>query len=292
MFKFITGKPGNQAFLLIIWIIAALLQGCTVSQDPPQPNTWKSFWQLNKDLKIVTAAGYSQLCLFDLKSLRDYPDSKYIPLLKSYADEGIQITVYVQEMEANEKTLQLAQSIGASAVILYEKDLLTLFKEAGYQTYWWAGVAYPRDHSDLPTYLGWPDLRSAAVRQNIADWVIENYQKADTDGGVSLDYIRWNRVGDGREAEQITDLVQRIRSEWLEVGKGSVTAAVYPYMGKDPSYGGALSVGQQWDQWLKNGLIDVAYPMAYKSQDIPVQLKEWAAYDKQKIVPCLSVMNY
>jgi hypothetical protein len=72
---------------------------------------WKTFSQLKTDLKTITDAGYSKVCLFDLHSIQDYPDPRYISLLKKYADAGLEITVYVQQVEPNQDTLDLVQSI-------------------------------------------------------------------------------------------------------------------------------------------------------------------------------------
>jgi hypothetical protein len=274
----------------IIFLALMLINSCSVD-DPGavDQDRWKPFSQLKADLRAITDAGYSEVCLFDLKSIQDYPDSRYISLLKNYADGGLEITVYVQQVEPNQDTLALVQSIGASSVILYEKDLLALFKEAGVRTFWWSGVAYPPYHADRLQYMGWPDLRSERVRQDIADWAVQIPEEID--GGLSLDYIRWNEVGNGRNAEQVTDLVQRIRTNWNMMARGTLSAAVYPYLGKDPRYGGALSVGQKWNEWLENDLLDFVYPMAYNSEDIPWHIREWESYDMHRIVPCLSVID-
>ncbi|HDQ70507.1 MAG TPA: hypothetical protein ENN19_00220 [Chloroflexi bacterium] len=245
--------------------------------------------QLQTDLEIVTAAGYSRVCLFDLEAIRDYPDPGYVPLLKAYANRDLDITVYVQKVEANQETLDLVWAIGASRVILYEVDLLNLFQAAGVKTDWWSGVAYSYNHLKRPQYLGWPDLRGEQMRQELADWAM---QMPPITGGLSLDYIRWNKVGDGRTAGQVTDLVQKIRHNWDAAGQGSLSAAVYPYLGASPNYGGALSVGQAWDEWLDDGLLDWVYPMAYDSEHLGSYIKEWAGYDTSKIVPCLSVINF
>ncbi len=251
---------------------------------------WKTFDQLEADLEAVTNAGYPKLCLFDLNSIWGYPDSRYIPLVKKFAESGVEIAIYVQDVESNPQTLNIVQSIGASSVFVNDKTLITLFRNAGIKTFWWSGVAYPPNHKDQPQYLGWPDLRSEQVRRDIADWAVRIPQ--DVEGGLSLDYIRWNAVGNERTAEQVTDLVQRIRSNWNTVGKGTLSASVYPYLGVNPSDGGALSVGQRWGEWLRNGLLDFVSPMAYDSQDIPYLIGEWKTYDKGKIVPCLSVVIY
>jgi hypothetical protein len=251
---------------------------------------WKTFSQIEVDLETVVRGGYSKLCLFDLDSIWGYPDSRYIPLLKKYVDSGIEITIYVQEVEPSQQTLNAVQSIGATSVIVYDKNLSALFKNAGMKTFWWSAAAYPPNHKDQPQYLGWPDLRSEQVRRDIADWAVQIPKEVD--GGLSLDYIRWNAVGNERTAEQVTDLVQRIRSNWNAMGKGTVSAAVYPYLGAGPNNGGALSVGQKWDEWLRKGLIDFVSPMAYNSQDIPWLIGGWKAYDKGKIIPCLSVVIY
>jgi hypothetical protein len=229
------------------------------------------------------------VCLFDLKSIRDYPDSRYIPLLKKYADNGLEITVKVQGVEPSQETLDLVHSIGASSTIVYERELLALFNEAGLETYWWSGTAYPPNHTDRSQYMDWPDLRSEQVREEIAHWAV---QIPEVHGGLALDYIRWNEVGDGRNAEQVTDLVRRIRAGWDVTGNGYLTASVYPYLGRHPDDGGALSVGQEWDDWLESGLVDFVYPMAYQSEDIPYHLREWGTYDKERIVPCLSVIDF
>jgi hypothetical protein len=251
---------------------------------------WKTFSQVEADLKAITDAGYSKVCLFDLKSIQGYPDPRYVPLLRRYADGGLEITVYVQEVVPDQTTLNLARQIGASSAIVYERDLLSLFKAAEMKTYWWSIVADPLKHPDQPKYMEWIDLRSESVRQDVARWAVQIPQEAD--GGLSLDYIRWNQVGSGRTADQVTDLVRRIRANWNALGNGPLSAAVYPNLGQDPSDGGALSVGQKWNEWLKDGLLDFAYPMAYESKDIPQLIKEWESYDWHRIIPCLSVIDF
>jgi hypothetical protein len=276
--------------LAILWALM-LVTSCQVGDSGSNVGgRWKTFSQLKADLRAITRAGYSRVCLFDLRDIRDYPDPRYVSLLKQYADDGLEITIYVQQIEPEQATLELVQSIGASSVILYESDLLDLFSRAAVTTFWWSGVAYPPNHADYPDYFGWPDLRNEGVRQGIADWASQVPQEVD--GGLSLDYIRWNEVGNGRTAEQVTDLLQRIKANWDMVGRGTLSAAVYPYLGKGPENGGALSVGQEWDGWLEQGLLDFVYPMAYISEDIPDHIKEWASYDASRIVPCLSVAHY
>lgn len=281
----------------IILLITSCSLNDTVSINPGQSDLeltdqeqWKVFSQLEGDLEAITDAGYSKLCLFELRSIAAYPDSRYIPLLKRYADDGLEIIVYAQEIKAHQNTVNLVQSIGASSVIVYERDLLTFFKKAGIKTLWWSGVAYPPAHADRPQYMGWPDLRNAQVRQDIADWAVQIPEEVD--GGLALDYVRWNKVGNGRNAEQVTDLVRRIRKNWDVKGKGILTAAVYPYLGQSPQDGGALSVGQKWNEWLEDGLLDFVYPMAYCSEDIPWLISEWESYEKHKIIPVLSVIEY
>jgi hypothetical protein len=254
------------------------------------PYHWKSFSQLEIDLDIITAAGYSRVCLFDLKAIRDYPDPRYIPLVKQYADRSLEITVYVQDVEVSQSTVELLSKIGGSAVIVHEEKLSDLFHTADIPIFWWSGTAFPDNHRERPQYLGWTDLRGEQVRQDIADWAVQIPRKVD--GGLSLDYIRWNKVGAGRNAEQVTDLVQRIRVNWDRVGNGTLSAAVYPYLGQSTRDGGALSVGQKWDEWLENDLLDFVYPMAYDSKDIPWLIVEWKSYDQHRIVPCLSAIDF
>ncbi len=251
---------------------------------------WKPFVQLEADLEAVATAGYSRVCVFDLEAIRDYPDPRYVLLLQEYANLGIEITIYVQKIKADQNTLDLVRAIGGSQIIVYEQELLELFRAAGIKTYWWSGVAFPYAHSEQPQYLDWPDLRSEQVRQALADWAVQI--PPSIEDGLSLDYIRWNQVGDERTAEQVTDLLRKIRRNWKRVGKGSLSAAVYPYLGASPNHGGALSVGQKWNEWLRDGLVDWVYPMAYNSQYLAEYIEEWQEYEVARIVPCLSVMDY
>ncbi len=276
---------------MFIWTL--LLNGCRTGQASSagsgQVERWKSYAQLEADLKIVTNAGYERVCVFDLKSIGNYPDPRYIALLAQYAAQGTELTVFVQEIAPDQTTLDLVRRIGASSVILYDKDLWALFEESHLKTSWWSGVAFPPRHKERPQYKGWPDLRSDQIRQDIANWAVQTPQ---VDGGLVLDYIRWNQVGDGRNAEQVVDLVRQIRAKWNSVGSGPLAAAVFPYLGQSPSDGGALSVGQEWNKWLQEGLVDLVYPMAYISQDIPWLIQQWKPYDKHTLVPCLSVIDY
>ncbi len=245
---------------------------------------------LKTDLQMIQQAGYKRVCLFDLQAIRDYPDPAYISFLRQYADKGIEITVYVQDVPADQETINLFRAIGATRAIIYERELLEIFQTTQISVSWWAGVAFPYNHTERPQYMSWPDLRSEQMREELADWAVQI--PASVDGGLSLDYIRWNQVGDGRTAEQVTDLVQKIRDRWDQAGHGRLSAAVYPYLGNSPRHGGALSVGQKWNEWLDNGLVDWVYPMAYNSQDLAAHIREWKSYDPTKIVPCLSLMDY
>lgn len=278
----------NRFLLLVVFVALVIIPSCRVGERG-LGSEWKPFAQLKADLRKITKAGYSEVCLFDLKSIQEYPDSRYVSLLKKYAEDGLKIAVYVQDVEPSQDTLDLVQSIGASSVIVYERDLLELFRETGVNTVWWSGTAYPPNHTARLQYMDWPDLRSEDVREDIANWAV---QIPDVDGRLSLDYIRWNEVGDGRNAEQITDLLRRIRINWDVNGNGTLSAAVFPYMGRHPDDGGALSVGQKWDEWLEDDLVDFVYPMAYNSRNIPDHLKEWETYDTDRIIPCLSVIDF
>jgi hypothetical protein len=278
----------NRFLLLVVFIVLVIVPSCRVGERG-LGSEWKSQAQLKADLRKITKAGYSKVCLFDLKSIHEYPDARYISLLKKYAQNGLQITVYVQDVEPSQDTLDLVHSIGASSVIVYERDLLELFRGAGVKTVWWSGTAYPPNHAARLQYMGWPDLRNEEVREDIANWAV---QIPDVDGGLSLDYIRWNEVGDGRNAEQVTDLLRRIRINWDMNGNGPLSVAVFPYLGRYPDDGGALSVGQKWDEWLEDDLVDFVYPMAYNSKDIPAHLKEWETYGTDRVVPCLSVIDF
>lgn len=277
------------SLLLVIPLALGLAPRCRAHHPTPD-DQWKSFRQLKADLRAVSKAGYTKVCLFDLQSIRNHPDSRYISFLEEYSEKKeLEITVYVQSVEPDQDTLDLVERIGASSVIVYDEQLLTLFREAGIKTTWWAGTAYPPNHFELQQYREWPDLRSEQVRQEIADWVV---QAPKAEGGLSLDYIRWNEVGKGRNAEQVTDLLRRIRTNWDMNGSGALSAAVFPFLGRFPDDGGALSVGQKWDEWLEEGLVDFVYPMAYNSESIPIHLEEWESYDAQRVIPCLSVIDY
>jgi len=259
------------------------------SVTPEKTEPWKPFSQLDTDLKTIVNAGYAEICLFDLKSLRDYPDPRYLTLLTQYAIGGIEFTVFVQDIEPTQETIDLVKRIGITSVILSQKDSAVVFEQAQLRIAWWRGVAYPPNHKTRPQYEGWPDLRSEQVRQDIADWAVQIPSVGDS---LVLDYIRWNGIGNGRNAEQVTDLVRRIRAQWGLAEKGTLSAAVFPYLGTGPNDGGALSVGQKWNEWLEDGLLDSVYPMAYISQDIPWLVEQWKPYDKHKLAPCLSVIDY
>ena len=63
--------------------------------------------------------------------------------------------------------------------------------------------------------------------------------------------------------DEVTRLIGRLASTAREVRPGiTVSAAVYP----DPAKARA-DFGQAWDQWLRDGLIDVAVPMCYAAND-------------------------
>lgn len=270
--------------------MGAVLSLPTVYRSSDPQHRWKSFDQLAADLESVVQAGYTSVVLFDLISIRDYPDPRYVPLVRGYAERGIEISVYAQYVQGDQAAVDLVQALGASTVIVYDRELLTTFRGAGIRARWWSAVGYPLRHPDVPSYLGWPDLRSEQIRAELASWAAT--VPAEVDGGLSLDYIRWNEVGAGRDAAQVTDLAQRIRANWNALGRGELSAAVYPYLGESPADGGALAVGQRWNEWLAAGLIDYAYPMAYESDALPHQIEEWATYDRSRIIPCLSLEDF
>ena len=239
--------------------------------------------RLEADLALLEAADYTSLCLFDLTGIHQHPDrDAYVQLLRAYADRGWDIAIYAQEIDPA-TALELVDEIGAPTILVYEREVLQAFAGSDVTVWWWSGAAYPRNHPDRPAYKGWPDLRQEEVRADIAAWIVETVP-SQVDGGLSLDYIRWNEVGAGREAEMVTDLVRRVRAQW----DGPLSAAVYPYIGESPRHGGALSVGQRWDVWLEEDLVDFVYPMAYASEDLPSLIAVWASYEQDSIVPCLS----
>lgn len=266
---------------------AALL--ALASCRPAAAESWKPYPQLARDLETLVGAGYRRICIFDLKSVRDYPDLRYRELLRQTAARGVEIAVYAQELPADRGTVELARAIGARGVIAYEPPLLELFAGAGFRTTWWAIIGYPRAHPDLKTHEGWIDLRDRETRVELARRALALPPSAD--GGIALDYIRWNRAGAGRSAEQVTDVVSRIRRRLTARGLGPLAAAVYPYVGKNASYGGSLAVGQEWHLWLRDGLLDFVIPMAYESDDLPRLLGEWRPFG-ERVVPCLSVQDF
>jgi hypothetical protein len=266
----------------VLWVLASGGPSAAAAR-------WKPYDQLARDIETVVGDGYRRICIFDLKTVRDHPDARYRELLRQTAARGVEIAVYAQEMAADRATLDLARQIGAREIIAYEKPLLELFAGAGFRITWWALIGYPSAHPELKNWEGWIDLRDRETRVELTRLALT--PPLPVAGGISLDYIRWNKAGAGRSAEQVTDIVSRIHRRLTARGAGPLSAAVYPYVGKSASHGGSLSVEQEWHLWLKEGLLEFAIPMAYESEDIPRLLGEWRPY-RERIVPALSVMNY
>lgn len=244
----------------------------------------KPYEQLVSDLAQVTAAGYRKIGIFDLKGIGDTGNAAYFDLIRSYADQGVEIAVFVQGMKSS-SAVELARKIGASSAIVRSTTLERELRNAGLKTVWWSLVAYPETAADLPFYMGWPDLRDDGVRSALAERAVDS---PVTGGGRNLDYVRWNRTDQQRTNEQVTDLVRRIRAAGSR--GGPLSADVYPYLGGGNGDGGARDVGQRWDLWLAEGLVDEVYPMAYLSADLPWLIPQWAPYGS-RVVPVVSAVD-
>lgn len=69
---------------------------------------------------------------------------------------------------------------------------------------------------------------------------------------IWCEWLRWN-------ARQVTQLVKEIREAIVQSGKKVVlTAAVFP-----DHETSKLLIGQDWEEWVKLGLVDEIYPMLY-----------------------------
>lgn len=258
---------------------------------PAPPAPWKSGAQLITDFNLINS-NYSRWGIFELKAIRDHPQSTYVQsLIRSYADAGTKLYVYVQNLTANATTLALAQTCGFSGVITYEDAILTLFRNAGMEVFWWANVCYPGVYDyGLSEYGGWPDLTQSSIRQTIANRVVSTANSKGTITGMVLDYIRWNTHGSPRTAAQVTDLVQKIRAQWNK----RLEASVFSYIGAhDGSSGGGGAVCQLWDDWIAAGYYNYYSPMSYNSADLNwLVTTQWNTFPAGIMSPALSVKDY
>lgn len=119
-------------------------------------------------------------------------------------------------------------------------------------------VRYP----DFVGSLG-PTVRrrfESATDRKIADW--PNDVKS---GALRQEFLHWR-------CERVTDLVSEVRSMLRREGQEKLlTAAVY---GKYPSC--ADAVGQDWEAWVRAGLVDYLLPMDYTED--PAKFEELVAY--------------
>ena len=268
-----------------VFAFSLLLLSCTTG--PSDGGSAKPVSQIKDDLSLVVSAGYTKICLFHMKAIRDMDDGELYSFLKSYAARGVEISVFVKDMSASE-AIDTARRIGATTLITWNRSDADTFSMQGFKTAWWSLVAYPERNQSMPTYMGWPDLRQEQVRRDIAGRVLS--EPALASSGLNLDYIRWNAIGDGRTADQVTDLLRKIRAGWSRA-RGALSVDVYPYLGTGEGDGGAGDVGQPWGRWLSEGLVDKVYPMAYISEDLPWMVPQWAPYGTGRVVPVLSVVD-
>jgi uncharacterized lipoprotein YddW (UPF0748 family) len=112
--------------------------------------------------------------------------------------------------------------------------------------------------------------------------IVANYPALD---GIHLDYIRYPAIQFGHSSEslnryrttiqdtamtwndwrilQVTDLIREFRGKALQLNpRLLITAAVFA-----DTYEAKVHLAQDWIQWLQDGIIDRAYPMAYSKRN-------------------------
>jgi uncharacterized lipoprotein YddW (UPF0748 family) len=92
----------------------------------------------------------------------------------------------------------------------------------------------------------------------------DSYREATGEDLTSLGFFGWNDP-DAQDMDRwigwrcviITDFVRRIRTMSEEAGR-ELSAAVFHYYP-----GGLLDIGQDWERWVREGLLDYVFPMNY-----------------------------
>ena len=122
-------------------------------------------------------------------------------------------------------------------------------------------------HLDFVRYPDFVGCLGPTVRKHFEDATGKKYPDwpATIKGGpVRQEFMRWR-------CDRVTDLVSDVRSMLRREGQEKLlTAAVY---GKYPSC--AEAVGQDWEAWLRTGIVDYLLPMDYTED--PAKFEELVA---------------
>jgi hypothetical protein len=147
----------------------------------------------------------------------------------------------------------------------WQSGLLSRAADAGIRVHAWWGVAY-WDDDQLEWYPNAPsswkrgsklDFELPAVQEAIEDYAAE---LAAVDGlaGVNLDYFRYSS-GTNRRPDGLTAALSGIREQ---------TAGMELTLSAVPIHSGGYDIrgcGQDWINWLSDGLLDYALVMEYKT---------------------------
>ncbi len=202
------------------------------------PGDWRRTMKVLQEARVtdlfvnVAGAGFAH-----------YP-SKVLPRSKTYAQEGDQLAACLAAAKGT--GIRVHAWILCFTATRGTSERLEIFKKRGWRL--------KTTDGKLSDYL---DPSNAAVRNYLLSAIDEIQSRYQVDG-IHLDFVRWyeRSVRPKNAADVISAFVtatrQRVRRPvWL------TTAVLCKY----PAC--IASVGQDWDSWLRMGIVDYVVPMDY-----------------------------
>ncbi len=203
-------------------------------------------WQ--KTMKILQDAGVTDLFINVAGAGFAHYPSDVLPRSKTFQQEGDQLAACLKAAQGT--GIRVHAWLLCFTATRGTPERLAIFKQKGWRLKTTKG--------ELSEYL---DPSNPAVRAYLIE-AIEEIQARYRVQGIHLDFVRWyeRSVRPKNAAQEISNFVATVRQAvrrplWL-------TTAV---LGKYPMC--IASVGQDWDSWLRSGLVDYVVPMDY-SEDM------------------------
>ncbi len=197
-----------------------------------------------KTMKILQEAGVTDLFVNVAGAGFAHYPSKVLPPSRAFQAEGDQLAACLQAAQGT--GIRVHAWILCFTATRGTPERLEIFKQKGWRLQTTKG--------ELSEYL---DPANPAVRNYLLD-AIRELQARYRVQGIHLDFVRWyeKSVRPRNAAQEISNFVAAARQAvrrpvWL-------TTAV---LGKYPTC--IASVGQDWDSWLRSGLVDYVVPMDY-----------------------------
>ena len=170
-----------------------------------------------------------------------------------------------------------------------EAEQIEAFVRSGGGLIWADPGAWVVEHEAVQRVLGFAEAaRSFNGRQRTIEATSERSWLPGTEIPIErrADLIQaWERY----RMQGITTLVADVSQE-VKRTKPQVTVGAFVF----PNRAAARGVLQDWPEWLKQGLLDYAYPMSYRGVDgLAADLAEWRIMDPQMehIIPTLSFFD-